>query len=242
MPADQIDALVRDLRRIPELFAQLDVTITRTDITRPRSEGTPGSGHDRPLILNDYASERRRLLLRTLRYAAAPVPYAPRALAPRDAALAILRNLPAMSRAPGAEQWIRGLLGAITKTWGAIDVPASVSIAGYCEGCGATIAGPAHLQVFSCRRCGAQHKAALNRQWMREAADEYTGTAAELARMLPHFAGAPVKATTIRKWHERGKLIGCIEQRGTTFRVGDVLALHRARRIRLKSVSPSIKS
>ncbi|WP_280273386.1 hypothetical protein [Nocardia wallacei] len=236
MPAELIDALVRDLRRIPELFAQLDVTITRTDITRPRGEGTPGSGHDRPLILNDYASDRRHDLLRTLRYAAAVVPYAPRALSPKDAALDILEDLPRASRGPGAEKWVRGLLGAITKAWGAVDAPASVEIAGYCEGCGTTVAGPSYLRVLKCRRCGTEHQARLYREWMREAADEYTGTAAELARLLPHFEGAPVKAATIRKWHERGKLIGCVEQRGTTFRVGDVLALHRAQRAKLRPV------
>ncbi|MGV9668656.1 hypothetical protein [Nocardia niigatensis] len=48
--------------------------------------------------------------------------------------------------------------------------------------------------------------------------------------MLPHFSGAGVQAATIRKWHQRGKLIGCVEERGTVFRVGDVLAMHQVRR------------
>ncbi|RJO69788.1 hypothetical protein D5S18_28215 [Nocardia panacis] len=226
---------VRDLRRIPELFEQLNVTITKTDVTRPRGDGSPGSGHDRPLILNDRASEQRRSLLRTLRHAAAPVPYAPRPLRPGAAALAILDQLPHTSRGHGAEFWIRSILREITKAWGVVDAPASLAFSGYCFDCGAPVSAPGHLRAVSCRACGGEHQAAEHRAWMWQEAQQVSGTAAELARLLPHFDNSPVKAATIRKWHERGKLSGCIEKRGTVFRLGDVLALHRVRATPLRS-------
>ncbi|WP_067565863.1 hypothetical protein [Nocardia acidivorans] len=228
VPDALLTTFVRDLRRIPELFAQLDVTITKTDVTRPREEGSPGSGHDRPLILNDRASDQRRALLRTLRYAAAPVPYAPRALSPGAAALAIFDQLPHTSRGRGAEFWIRSVLREITKAWGVVDAPAGLAFSGYCFDCGKPVSAPGHLRAIECRACGGEHQAAEHRAWMWQEAQQVSGTAAELARMLPHFGGEPVKAATIRKWHERGRVIGCVEERGTTFRLGDVLALHRA--------------
>ncbi|MBF6460166.1 hypothetical protein IU433_14085 [Nocardia puris] len=231
-----VAALAKDLRRVPELFAQLDVTITRTDVTRPRGGGAHGAGGERPLILDDRASERRRSLLRMLRHAAAPVPYAPRALSPRDAALAILRDLPRTSGMRGAEVWMRTLLAEFTRAWGAVDAPAPLMFAGRCEGCGRSIAGPEYRRTIRCRRCGGKHDARQHRTWMQEAAEDRTGTAAELSALMPHFEGSPVRAASIRKWHERGRLIGCVEERGTTFRLGDVLALHRARRARLRPV------
>ncbi|WP_416565066.1 hypothetical protein [Nocardia testacea] len=216
------------------MFRQLDVTITRTDVTRrPSADGVRGGGDESPLIINDRASERRRALLRALRLAAAQPPYAPRALSPHDAALAILTNLSWTSRVLGAEEWMRELCEAITRAWGCVDAAPEVEFAGLCENCGRSVAGPGYLRVLKCRHCGEDHRAELYKGWMREAVEECTGTAAELAQMLPHFEGAPVKAATIRKWHERGKLIGCVTERGTTFRIGDVLALHRRQRTRL---------
>jgi len=227
---------VRDLRRIPELFAQLDVTITKTDVTRPRGEGSPGSGHDRPLILNDRASEQRRTLLRTLRYAAAPVPYAPRALPPSQAALVILEQLP-HNRGSGNAFWMRSILREITKAWGVVDVPAGLRFSGYCFDCGAPVSAPGHLRTVACRGCGRGHEAAEYRAWMWQEAQEVSGTAAELARLLPHFNGTPLKAATIRKWYERGRLAGRDEDSGIVFQLGDVLELHRAQNLRLRPCS-----
>ncbi|MCU1647155.1 MAG: hypothetical protein JWN03_7430 [Nocardia sp.] len=233
-----LSTFVRDLRRIPELFAQLDVTITKTDVTRPRGEGSPGSGHDRPLILNDRASEQSRTLLRTLRYAAAPVPYAPRPLKPGAAALAILEQLPRTSRGPGADFWIRSVLREITKAWGVVDTPAGLRFSGYCLDCGAPVSAPGHLRAVSCRKCGGEHQAAEHRAWMWQESQQVSGTASELAQLLPHFDGSPVKAATIRKWHERGRLIGCVEERGTVFRLGDVLGLHQVPQLRPSASGP----
>lgn len=239
---EQLAALVRDLRRTGELFTQLDVTITRTDATGPRNtDGVHGGGHDRPMLHNDRASEARRGLLLALRRAAAVPPYAVTAMSPQEAARAILddRLLAWMSATPS---WfgdvVAHLLAAYTTAWGAIDSPAKRAIAGYCEECSAVIYAPAHLAVVPCRRCGAEHQAKLVRGWMREAAAEWTDTAAGLARLLPHFYGAPVAAATIRKWHERGRLLGCVREDGSiVYRVGDVLTLHRSARIKLAPVA-----
>ncbi|MFC9874865.1 hypothetical protein [Nocardia salmonicida] len=239
---EQLAALARDLCRTAELFDDLDVTITRTDATGPRNtDGVHGGGHDRPMLHNDRASEARRGLLLALRRAATVPPYAVTAMSPQDAARSILddRLVGWMSTQPS---WfgdvVAHLLAAYTTAWGAIDSPARRAIAGYCEECGAVIYAPAHLAVVSCRQCGADHQAKLVRGWMREAAADWTDTAAGLARMLPHFYGAPVTAATIRKWHQRGRLMGCLLADGrTVYRVGHVLALHGAARIRLSPVA-----
>ncbi|MGV9668658.1 hypothetical protein [Nocardia niigatensis] len=228
IPDKLLSLLVRDLRRVPELFAQLDVTITRTDAIGPRGRRAPGS--ERPLIMNDRASEARRELLRTLRHAAAPVPFAPTALTDRDAALAILDRLPALAVSASGEAWARDLLAVFTRAWGAVDTPAARRFAGQCVECGSAVTAPEGVRIVDCPRCGSEHDSGQHRGWMWQEAQQHTGTAAELARMLPHFAGAGVQAATIRKWHQRGKLIGCVEEWGTVFRVGDVLALHQGRR------------
>lgn len=173
-------------------------------------------------------------LLRTLRAAAAPVPYGPRALTPGAAALAILEQLPHTSRGPGAEFWIRSVLREIAKAWGVVDVPAGLAFSGYCLDCGASVSAPGHLRAVECRSCGGELQAAEHRAWMWQEAQQVTGTAVELDRLLPHILATPVKVANIRKWHERGKLTGCAEERGTTFRLGDVLALHAAAQVRTR--------
>ncbi|MBH0778808.1 hypothetical protein [Nocardia bovistercoris] len=228
----EVVALIRDLRRVPELFAQLDVTITRTDVTvRPGGGGGHGSGHDRPLILNDRASEARRRLLLVLRRAATLAPYAPTALSARDAATRVLHEvLPATLGQPWCREWVKTLSRALTAAWGAVDLPSERTFAGRCQECGTPVTTSGRLGVVECPECGSDHDARQHRDWMVEAAHDRTGTAVELARLLPEFEGAHVRADTIRKWHQRGLLFGCLEERGTTFRIGDVLALHRARR------------
>ncbi|WP_280246435.1 hypothetical protein [Nocardia abscessus] len=227
--------LARDLERIEELFEQLDVTITRTDVTRrPSADGVRGGGDEQPMLHNDRASERRRALHRELQYAAAHPPYALRARTPYSAASKILDDLEWTSRGPRAREWIERLSAVITRAWGCVDTAPVREFAGLCDHCGASVSGPSYLRVLTCPQCKAEHPAALMRQLMREAADECTGTAAELARLLPHFDGAPVKAATIRKWHERGRLMGCVTPRGITFRIGDVRRLHRAQQQRVK--------
>lgn len=231
--------LVRDLRRTPELFRQLDITITRTDAIGPRAVGSPCSGHDRPLILNDEASERRRALLLTLRQAAAPVPYAPRAGSPKDCALAILT---ALHTAPEeswlTQEFVRRLHRVFTKAWGIVDARPEHAFAGRCRVCNASITGPGRKRVLRCR-CGAEHDAAYYREWMEQEVEHCVGTAEELARVLPEIDGAMVKAMTIWKWHARGKITGETDpdDGSLLFRIGDVLALHRARRLRLQPVN-----
>ncbi|QIS18557.1 hypothetical protein [Nocardia terpenica] len=224
-------SFVNDLRRIPELFRQLEITITRTDSVRTqRDPGARISGDKRPMIVNLRASDRRQHLLRTLRQAAARPPFAARALSPAAAAAAILADLPITACGTGAAEWIERVQSAITKAWGVVDAPAHRVFGGRCTNCGTPVSAPAHLAVVECPRCGAPHDVDQNRDWMRRAAAEYTGTAVELARLLPELYGAHVQAGTIRKWHERGQLVGCAEDCGTTFRLGDVVALHARKR------------
>ncbi|MEU3013357.1 hypothetical protein [Nocardia asteroides] len=228
---EKLAALRRDLVRTGELFQQLDVTITRTDAIGPRGDGVTGGGHDQPLPINDRASEARRRLALQLRHTAAVPPWSARALTPHGAALAILQRVPLTGAVP---VWVHGevgkLLDAYTAAWGAIDAPGQRRIVGHCANaaCGAVLYAPAHLDVMRCARCGHEHPARAVRSLMTEAAAEYQGTAAELASLLPHYYGEKVQAATIRQWHHRGHLMGCLYPDGRTlYRVGDVLALHR---------------
>lgn len=227
-------AFLRDLYRIPELCAQLDVTITRTDVMRrPGSDYVRGGGDEQPLLLNDHASECRRNLVRTLRYAAARVPYAPRALTPAQAATAILDDMPNWIGRPWVTTWIADVSRVITAAWGACDAPAPRAFAGLCSECGATVSGPQHLRILKCR-CGAEYDATARREWMAQNALGYIGTPTELARTLPAFHGVTIAADRIRKWIERGKLTGipCEDDGQTRYRIGDVLDLHRAQQAR----------
>lgn len=243
VPAPLLASFVDDLRRIPELFRQLEITITRTDSVRAqRDPGARTSGDKRPMIVNLRASDRRQHLLRTLRQAAARPPFAARAVSPAAAAAAILADLPTTARGTGAVEWIERVQSAVTKAWGAVDSPAHRVFGGRCTDCGAPVSAPAHLTVVACPRCGIPHDVDQNRDWMRRATAEYTGTAVELARLLPELYGAHIQAGTIRKWHERGQLIGCVEDRGTTFRLGDVAALHARKRSRTACVATAIRA
>lgn len=235
-----LDRFVTDLRRIPELFRQLDVTITRTDAVRPRGEGS-SSGHDQPLLLNDRASDARRLLLVTLRQAAASVPYAPEALTPRDAALDILEALPATLRLSWAAEWMLYVGSAITAAWGVCDVP-DTKLGGLCPTCDAPIYGPRRIRYLKCRACGTEIDAGEHRAWMRDVVAEQTGTATELARLLPAIEGERVQASTIRQWVARGRLTPVPPQDDAKddgvprYRLGDVLTLARKRARRTLTV------
>lgn len=56
--------LTDELRGVPALLAELDVTISRTD--RVTAGAGIGKSAERPLVWNEYAAERRTILLDTL--------------------------------------------------------------------------------------------------------------------------------------------------------------------------------
>lgn len=239
-PEQQRAELLVDLRRIPELLRQLDVTITRTDALKSEPIGRMGDGHDRPLILNDRASERRRRLTAELcRVAHELAPWvAPASTHPVKAAIVILDHFPT---APDVV-WMDELEETITTAWGAVDKPRPKMFAGHCANCGTVVNADRGASTTQCRTCGTLHDVAQHREWMGESAEDKRYTAVDLERLLPHVGGAPVKASTIRKWYERGKLHGYPDlargkRRGVLFRVGDVLALHRDSRGIVRSVA-----
>ncbi|MCZ4557972.1 hypothetical protein O4215_20635 [Rhodococcus maanshanensis] len=227
---------VEDIRRIPDLMRQLDVTITRTDVVGQRGLGGPSGDDVQPLAFNLRASDSREEVRLVLRRAAAPVPFAPTALPPAVAATAVLRRLPAEMRRPGCAAWIRGITAVLTKAWGSVDQPAAFRFAGRCQGCGATVFAAELQAAVRCRACEAEHDVRQHTAWMREAAEDQWMSAEDMARVLPWFDGAPVKAATIRKWESRGKLEGMSrvgDDGRRQYRVGDILAVHREQRRRL---------
>ena len=84
-----------------------------------------------------------------------------------------------------------------------------------------------NAEFVRCHACGATHDVGIRKATAFEEARMMHGTATEIARLLPHFAQRPIRENTIRKWAERGLILGFKDGWGrTVYRIGDVIDRH----------------
>ncbi|SLG40183.1 Uncharacterised protein [Mycobacteroides abscessus subsp. abscessus] len=222
--------LLQTLAGVPDLLAELDVTITRTDVVRGAPVGK--SGH-RPVVVpfNQRASDARVSLERALRTYAlrvaivtgSPAPHGPARHAAYLAAW--LPMIP--DDAPSINGIYAAIVGAAAEARRAIDRPPGRVYVGACD-CGAHLYAREGADEVECRVCSLTWPVAERREWMVEQARDRVGTPAILARLMPWFDDRPIQESTIRQWARRRKLTAVPSEGGPPmYRLGDVLDLHR---------------
>lgn len=81
-----------------------------------------------------------------------------------------------------------------------------LAFCGTCDVCGRDMLAPAGSSQAYCRPCRLVYSMDGRRAWLLDQLDSQLAGAADLARALS-TAGVEVKAATIRKWAERGRLV-----------------------------------
>lgn len=225
--------LMKTLGQAAELLEDLEITITRTDSMAPMRLGS--TGHKvRVVPFNQSASDARIALEKALRVYALRVQIVtsqPAPHTPQGRITYLQKHLPGIpDDAPSIEGIYTAIVHASDKARRTIDSPRERIYTGACDHCGTSLYAvkDATSDTVTCRTCGVKHAVAERRDALLESARNHVATAAELARFLPWFAGKPIKANTIVKWAERGKLTPVIMDGHTMYRIGDVIALHTA--------------
>jgi len=133
-----------------------------------------------------------------------------------------------------ASEAVEQIQAAVRRATRMIDTPAEKWFAGPCNECGAELYADAGSRSVDCQACGLTYDTAERRDWLRNAARDHNGTAAEIARAVVVWGDGPASehllSKRISKWHERKLIVarGKVEQAGrerTIYRVGDVLDL-----------------
>jgi hypothetical protein len=233
------DTLVAELRDVPDLYADLDVTITRQNRTTAERNG--GRSSTRPLPWNEYASEARTELWSTLNAWALDVSQLGED--ERDHLVDVNQH-----DVPGVARWLvrniatlrlhaeagtahAQIIGAIHRARQAVDRPPDEVTYGPClyteEGrvpCQRYLYGPPGKDFIRCRQCGAEHSTAARKEWMLENVRAMTGTAVEVSAFLT-LAGIKVTVNSIRSMATRGRIptAGTGKNDRTLYRFSDVI-------------------
>lgn len=212
---------------IPGLLADLEVALTRQQrfaSGAPVGRGRAGSR----LLFNVGASEAIGEIKAVLRrYALLVVPGVVHR-GPVEQARWLYDVLPGV---PGDHWALEGIEAAfrvaVEDGFRVIDRPGDRIYLGLCE-CGAAVyAQPEQLWVHC--ECGAEIVVADQRARLLERARHRWGSAAELARLLPWFAGAPITEAAITKAGQRDKLPRLKLDGRVLYRIGDVVDWHADR-------------
>ena len=231
-----LDALKTELRAIPALVVDLEITLTRQarvgQRNGPRSAETPLAYHLAASV--DLETLRDGLLM----WAAAVANRRGIAVdAPADpASLAgwLLRWAGEVAQHPDAAELHGDVLAMTKAARRTIDLPPQRHFVGPCDECGEDLyCGPA-AKVVTCRTedCGASFDVVERRAWLLEAAVDQLRTAAELSRELPWIAGVTIDRKLINQWAVRGRVTKFLPHPRDPhdrprFRLGEVLDLAR---------------
>lgn len=220
--------------------------------------GVTGTGipneDESPVPFSHYASKARAELLGALTEAAD-------AIAARAGYFRPLNTFRALSRFLASQvSWIRvqhdgpdmvvHLTRVLTAASRVVDRPADVVMLGHCNGtigegvegrvpgvvCGEALYAPANRKEVTCRTCQHVHQADDRRAWLLGEAEEVRLPAAALQRAVDGL-GIEVNTKQLENWAARGRLarVGTVRVLGRerpTYRVGDVLDLVKADRVR----------
>ena len=228
-------ALRIELRDVPDLLADLDITRSRQDqLAAPYDKG-PGSG-EQPLPFKPHVAEVVWVLHDTLtawsRHLGLVV--TPRATT-GELALSLLRNLDLIRADPEADHIADEATSAIHQARRAIDRPNDRRL--FLGPCGNTTSdGECREELYglpwhrtaTCPVCEAEYNIEARQDWMHQVAHNHLGTAPEIAGFL-RMTGVRCTPEMIRGYAARGRLAaaGRNPQDHPLYRISDVLqALH----------------
>jgi hypothetical protein len=234
------DDLLAGLGQVPDLVAELDVTITRQNRTTAGRNGSRST--TRPLAWNEHASIKASELWSTLSAWALDV--SKRGEDERDPLADvdtydtpgvsdwIRRNISTLRQHPEAGTAHEELIDAIRQARRAIDRPADEVAYGKClndedldEPCQLYLYGPPGKDYVHCRGCGARHSTSARREWMLDHIRGMTGTAVEVSGFLK-LAGVKVTVDAVRGMAARGRIlsVGVGKNDRALYRCSDVIA------------------
>lgn len=236
-----LDTLKGELRAVPWLTAQLEVTLTRQsragDRNGPRSAERPlpfdwDASVDLESLRDGLAHWCRDIAQR--RHVTLDTPHTPTGYARW-----LLRWPTEIAAHPDAGE-LHGDTLALTKAARrTIDRHPDLRYLGPCDQCGADLYAPVHAEVVDCHGehdngepCEAVYDIPARRAWLLEQAVDQLRTARQLAYELPWITGITINAKLIGMWAVRGKLTRYLPHakdpdQATRFRVGEVIEVAR---------------
>lgn len=230
-----INTLRRDLEAIPDLLADIMVTISRQD----RLSDSDGRGSsEKPLPLRLGPMEAKRDLADTI------TAWSDHVAARRDT------NLTGQTTLQRAD-WLTLYLGevqddpragdladeigyAVITAQRAVDKPLIHQYVGPCDLCGSDLYAHPRSKVVACRNqpCDAEYNVEDRRAWLLSKAEDQLMTATEISRALPNLLQRSLTSATIRGWARHGKITQHPplpdRPRDPVYRIGDVLSILNA--------------
>ncbi|MFJ9558068.1 hypothetical protein ACIRPH_30045 [Nocardiopsis sp. NPDC101807] len=219
--------LTLSLAHLPELLAELDVTLTRQARTgRPGESGraaeTPLPFDRRASIIADAIRSTLAAWVRVLHGdVLADVPEADR---PDRAAAYLTERIEVIRHREDGGQLVDEVLAVITEAEHVIDLPADSMLAGHCPHCGRAVYTRPGAAIGRCRFEDCDGEVDVS-DWRRAAIasiDDMTLPAADIARVLT-VLGQPITANQVYLAASRGRLRPVDEQAARPrYRVADV--------------------
>lgn len=236
-----LDGLLAELRAIPALVEDLEVTLTRQARVGarngPRGAETPLPFHLRASV--DLEALHGGLLMWSRAVAdrrglPAPLP----GFSTEGLARWLLLWPTDLATHPDAAELHGDVLAMVEAGRRTVDLPPTLHFVGPCDDCGADLYCGPLASTVACRTEGCEFAApvAERRVWLLEQAVDQLRTAAELSRELPWIGGVAVNRKLINQWASRGlagfKLTPYLphprDPRGfTRYRVGEVVEFAR---------------
>jgi hypothetical protein len=246
-----VATLRRDLNAVPDLLADLDITISKQDRL---SDSEKCASSERPLPLRLEPMEAKRDLGQTLatwtqhvvtRLGVLPPCDIP-VVAPHVNRRGALIEQRTDRQVVALAAWMVGHLGdvlidpeagsladeigyAVITAQRAVDKPLQLVYAGPCDECTTDLYAHPRKAEVACRGCDAVYDIASRREWLLEQAEGQLLTATEMSRALPGLLQQPLTASMIRNYASRGRLTRHPALPGRpnepVYRVGEVLDL-----------------
>ncbi|MFI9508406.1 hypothetical protein [Nocardia sp. NPDC052566] len=211
-----------------DLLAELDITMSRSDVMGTRSGGRAPRGSRASIMpFHQGAADARALLVRVLDRLSTQVAAALDEPKPADSAAQaafLSTHAPRLDADSRALTGMGDLTRAVRTAHLAIDAPPQQRVIGRCP-CGTTLYADADTDIVECDRCARVHSVAILRSTSLQRVCEEFATAAQLVQILSRITEIPVTSSRVRQWASRGKIAGHRRNGQTVYRVGDVLAL-----------------
>jgi hypothetical protein len=227
--------LRRDLKAIPELLTDLEITISKQD---KLTDSEKRASSERPLPLRLGPMEAKRDLADTLRfwsyyltrktgYSWLQMP----GVNPGLYAAYLTDSLTDIQVDPQAGSLADEIGYAVVTAQRAVDKPLQHVYAGPCDKCTTDLYAHPRAKEAACRNvdCDAVYDIEARRTWLLEQAEGQLLTATEMSRALPGLLQKPLTAATIRGLAHRGRLTqhpaDPRRPRDPLYRVGEVIDL-----------------
>lgn len=234
------DNLFHDLKSIPDLWAELE--ITRRRLAKTAHEQVGSRSATQPLFWNEEAAQAATDLAAVLNAWALDIhnhgdysPHDPLAMCilhPAHTAAWLARNFQALLRLEDVGEFTDVLVNAIIRARKVIDRPPDRLFAGRCntpdqdtgEICREPIYGIPGRETAKCSQCKKQHDLDQRRAAMLANIEDQVAHSGLLSGLVTTL-GVPIASSTIRYYASKGriKVISVDAQRRPLYRIGEVL-------------------